>query len=159
MMRPSLPVLLKGALGASLALNLVLGAVLWWQPAPPAPGIGRMQARIERILPEPDRAAFHRAMEAGRPHFEPAQATLREGFGEVAAALTREPFDAGVLRAAMAASRARWAEFSRNYEDSLAGGLSALSPEGRRLIAEDMARGDRKGREDRDRHGEKGRRD
>jgi len=145
-----LPVLLKGLLGASLALNLVLGGVLWWRSTPDLPPVSRMQAHIERILPEPDRSAFQRAMEAGRPRYEPAQAALRESHAAVRAALTREPFDPAVLRAAMAASRERWQEFGRLFEDSLSAGLAAISPEGRRLIAEDMTRAEQRhrGRQD-----------
>ncbi|MDJ0387754.1 periplasmic heavy metal sensor [Roseomonas sp. E05] len=141
---PGLPVLLKGLLGASLALNLVLGALLWQDSAPDLPPVSRMQAHIERILPEPDRSAFRRAMEAGRPAYEPARAALRDSHAAVRAALTREPFDPAALRAAMAASRERWGEFGQLFEDSLAAGLSAISPEGRRLIAEDMARDGRR---------------
>jgi len=141
-MRLSLSTILKAALGASLALNLVLGGLLWWRPPSTSPGIGRMQARIERILPEPDRPAFRQAMEAGRSRYEPTLKALSESQGAVHAALEREPFDPNVLRAAMAASRARWGEFSRLFEEVLAEGLSGVSPEGRRLIAEDMARQD-----------------
>ncbi|HWL82933.1 MAG TPA: periplasmic heavy metal sensor [Roseomonas sp.] len=145
---PAPSVLLKGLLGASLALNLVLGGLLWWRAAPPPPPVGRMQAHIERLLPEPDRGTFHQAMEAGRPRFELAQDALRDSQAAVRAALTREPFDPAALRAAMAASRERWGEFGRLFEDSLAAGLSAISPEGRRLIAEDMARDGRRRRGD-----------
>jgi uncharacterized membrane protein len=139
-------ILVKGALGASLALNLVLGGVLWWRPAQTPPGPGRMQARIERILPEPDREAFRQAMQAGRARYEPAQAALREGFSDMQAALRQQPFDADRLRAVMGESRARWGEFSRTYDDSLANGLAVISAEGRALIAHDMERGDRDGR-------------
>ncbi|MXP64649.1 periplasmic heavy metal sensor [Roseomonas sp. M0104] len=144
------PVLLKGLLGASLALNLVLGGVLWWRSGPDLPPVSRMQAHLERILPEPDRSVFQRSMEKGRPGYEAARAAVRESHAAVRAALTREPFDPAALRAAMAASRERWGEFGRLFEDSLATGLTAVSPEGRRLIAEDMARDSRRHRGERD---------
>lgn len=110
-----------------------------------------MQVRIERLLPEPDRLAFRRSMEANRSRYEPALAALGESQTAVQAALELEPFEPAALRAAMAASRARWGEFSRLFEEGLAEGLSRISPEGRRLIAEDMAR------QDRSRHGKGGR--
>ncbi|MCI0753682.1 periplasmic heavy metal sensor [Teichococcus vastitatis] len=138
------PIWLKGLLGASLALNLVLGALLWWRSGPP-PGPGRLQARIERVLPEADRDAFRRAMQGGRPRYEAAQAGLREGSAGVQAVLAQQPFDPARLRAAMAESRARWGEFGRLYEDSLVEALSAISPEGRQRVAQDMAQGDRHG--------------
>jgi len=150
-MRVSLSTTLKTALGASPALNLVLGGLLWWRPPSPSPGIGRMQARIERLLPEPDRPAFRQVMEASRFRYEPALTALGESRTAVRAALEREPFDHTALRTAMAASRARWGEFSRLFEEGLAEGLSRISPEGRRLIAEDMAR------QDRGQHGKGGR--
>ncbi len=139
------PMLLKGALGASLALNLVLAGLLWWQPDRPPPSPGRLQARIERILPEADQEVFRRAMQAGRLHHEAAQARLHGGFAAVQAALAQQPFDPARLRAAMAESRARWAEFGELYENSLAEGLAAISPEGRQQVAQDMARGARHG--------------
>ena len=142
-MRLGLSTTLKAVLGASLALNLVLGSLLWWRAPTPSPGIWRMQARIERLLPEPVRPAFRQAMEAGRFRYEPALKGLGESQAAVQAALEQEPFDPNVLRTAMAASRARWGEFSRLFEEVLADGLSGVSPEGRRLIAEDMARQDR----------------
>lgn len=150
MRNATLPVLLKGLLGASLALNLVLGGVLWWRAASDLPPVSRMQAHIERILPEPDRGTFQRAMEAGRPSYEPAQAALRDSHAAVRTALTHEPFDPAALRAAMAASRERWQAFGRSFEDSLAAGLSAISPGGRQLIAEDMARVEQRHRGKRD---------
>ncbi|PWC27689.1 periplasmic heavy metal sensor [Teichococcus aestuarii] len=141
---------LKGALGASLALNLVLGGVLLSRPAGGGgPSISRMQAQIERALPEADRALLRQALEAGRPRYEPLLQALRESRPAVREALAREPFDAAALRAAMARSRQRWQEFSAQYDDSLANGLAALSPEGRRLIAADMAAHEQRGREKR----------
>ncbi|MFC3125967.1 periplasmic heavy metal sensor [Pseudoroseomonas globiformis] len=147
-MRLSSPMILKGALGASLALNLVLAGVLWWQPAQNPHGPSRMQARIERLLPEADREAFRRAMQAGRAQYEPAHAGLREGFAEIQAALRQQPFDAARLRAAMAAGRTRWGEFSRLYEESLTQALGAISAEGRALVAQDIERGQREHRKD-----------
>ena len=106
------------------------------------------RSNLERLVDEPDRGAFRRALEAGRARFQPALEAVRGSQRGVSATLAREPFDPAALRAAMAESRQRWAAFSMLYEDSLAEGLSALSPEGRRRIAEDMARQDRHRRRD-----------
>lgn len=151
MKRPDWSFWLRGALGASLALNLVLGGLLLTRPASGGPpSISRMQAQIERALPEADRAVFRAAVDAGRPRYEPLLQALRESRPPVREALVREPFDAAALRAAMAGSRQRWQEFSAQFDDSLAEGLAALSPEGRRLIAADMAAHEQRGREKRD---------
>lgn len=136
-MRPSRSWLLRGALGASLALNLVLGYLLQAGPQR-GPDVERAQARIERVLSEPDRLVFHRAMEAGRPEFQAALREHRQGRPAVAEALAAEPFDPEALRAAMAQSRARWQSFSTSFENSMIQGFAAMSPEGRRRVAEDM---------------------
>ncbi|MGY4801238.1 periplasmic heavy metal sensor [Teichococcus aerofrigidensis] len=140
-MRPSRSWLLRGALGASLgaslALNLVLGYLLQAGPQR-GPDVDRAQARIERVLSEPDRLVFHRAMEAGRPEFQAALREHRQGRPAVAEALAAEPFDPEALRAAMAQSRARWQSFSTSFENSMIQGFAAMSPEGRRRVAEDM---------------------
>ncbi|PHK93934.1 hypothetical protein CR162_16055 [Pseudoroseomonas rhizosphaerae] len=151
MTRPQWSLWLKGALGASLALNVVLGGLLLSRPANGGgPSLSRMQAQIERALPDADRARFRQALEAGRPRYEPLLQAVRDSRPAVREALAREPFDAAALRLAMAGSRQRWQAFSEQYDDSLANGLAALSPEGRRLIAADMAAHERRARDKRD---------
>lgn len=137
------PWLLRGALGASLVLNIVLGLLLYRMPDR-GPDIRRMQAHIEKSLSDADRAAFRQALEAGRTGFDPLLRAMRQSPDLVAAALRREPFDAAALRGAMAEGRERWRAFSTVYENSLVDGFAAISPEGRRRIAEDIEQRRRK---------------
>jgi uncharacterized membrane protein len=137
--RPNL--ILKVALGASLALNLVFGALLFWPDArPPRGGVRGMQARMERVLGPEDRATFHRVMEDSRPRWEPLQRTMRQAGPQIGRAIGAEPFSEDALRAAMADGRARWNAFSEAYENSLAQATAAISPEGRRRLLADMPR-------------------
>lgn len=139
-MRLSIPVLLRAAFGASLALNLVLGGLLLFRDpgggGPPDPR--RLIAHMERLLPPGDREVFHARMEAGREARDAARWRLREAFAEVRAGIGREPFDPAVLQAALAAARTEGAAFSQSFDTNLVQALGAISPEGRRRIAEDM---------------------
>lgn len=137
------PLLWKGGLGASVALNLVLGGLLLRggpDRPPGGPGIRQLESRIERVLDPGDAAAFRRVLEEGRPGWEAARRNMRDGRPPVEALIRQEPFDPAALRAAMAAGRAGWAAFSTAFEDSLVRAMAAVSPEGRRRIADDMAR-------------------
>ncbi|UFN47839.1 periplasmic heavy metal sensor [Roseomonas sp. OT10] len=144
MIRLTAPLLWKGALGASVALNLVLGALLLRDGPdrpPGGPGIRQLESRIERILSPRDAEAFRQAMETGRLDWEAARRAMRESRPALETLIRQEPFDPAAMRAAMAAGRAGWAAFSAAFEDSLVRGVAAVSPEGRRRIADDMARG------------------
>ena len=81
-MRLSVPVLLRAAFGASLALNLVLGGLLLFRDpgggGPPDPR--RLIAHMERLLQPGDREVFHARMEAGREARDAARRRLRESF-------------------------------------------------------------------------------
>ncbi|MFT8243064.1 periplasmic heavy metal sensor [Roseomonas sp. BN140053] len=140
-MRLSAPLVLRIALGASLALNLVLGAFLAW-PGPVRGGGGpwRLQARMERALSGPDRDIFHREMEAGRARTEAALRGMRQAREPIEAAMRREPFDPAALGTALAAARGRWQEFSIAFENELLRAVGAISPDGRRRLADDMPR-------------------
>lgn len=157
-MRLSVPVLLRAALGASLALNLVLGGLLLFRDpggggGPPDPR--RLIAHMERLLPPGDREIFHARMETGREARDAARRRLRESFADVRASIGREPFDPAALQAALATARAGGAEFSRSFDTSLVQAMGEISPEGRRRIAEDMPAGRPQGRRGRggDGHG------
>jgi uncharacterized membrane protein len=138
-MRISTAALIKGALGASLALNIVLGGLLLMRPERPVrPDVGRLAAHLESLLPEADRPAFHQALEAARPSYMASLQAQRDSRAVVDAAMRRDPFDPAALRAAMAAGRNHWQEFSQSFEDSLVAGMAMISPEGRRRLADDM---------------------
>jgi uncharacterized membrane protein len=141
---------MRAALGASLALNLVLGAVaLGFVGAPAAPpaalpragaeprrGFERMLARLEAALPEPDRPAFRQVIDAERPRYEPPLQALRAARRAVDEALARDPFDPAALRAAMQDWSARSVAFNAAFTDTLVHAMDAVSPQGRARIAE-----------------------
>ena len=150
-MRLSIPVLLRAGFGASLALNLVLGGLLLFRdpgggPADPR----RLVAHMERLLPPGDREVFHARMEMGWETRDAARRRLRKAFAEVRASIGREPFDPAALQAALAATRTEGAGFGQSFDTNLVQAMGAISPEGRRRIAEDMPPGRSPGRRGRD---------
>lgn len=134
----SVKLILKAALGASLALNLVFAGLMIWPDMGRPHGVRGLQARMERVLGPEDRATFHRVMEEGRPRWEPLRHELRRARPRVGRAIGAEPFSEEALRAAMAEGRQRWMTFSEAYEDSLARATAAISPDGRRRLLADM---------------------
>ncbi|MFC0410798.1 periplasmic heavy metal sensor [Roseomonas elaeocarpi] len=144
MRRPSLAVLGRVLLGASLALNLVLGGLLLMRDrSSPSPNPRRLLARVERLLPEADRAAFEREVAARREEMAAAERRIRQGLAPVRDAIGAQPFDPAALRAAMMQGRAPWNDFSNLFDDTLVRALSAISPEGRQRVAQDMPGPDR----------------
>jgi uncharacterized membrane protein len=137
-MRLSGTLILKAALGASLALNLVFAGLLFWPDSPRPRGVRGLQARMERVLSAEDRARFRAVMDANQPTFEAAQQALRQTRPLVPRAIGAEPFSEEALRAAMATNRERWQAFSEAFEGSLAQATAAISPEGRRKLLADM---------------------
>lgn len=159
-MRISLSMLLRAGLGASLALNLVLAGLLLTRPERPVrPDISRWQAHLESVLPEADKPAFHRAMEAGRARYDPALEAHRAARDASDAAIRQEPFDPAALRAAMATGRQRWQEFSTAFEDSIVAGMAMISPEGRQKLADEIRGRNRRPRAEGERGGPRGRQD
>jgi len=137
-MRLSGGAMLGAALGASVALNLVLAGLLLAgapQPAAQPRGFERMVARVETALPEADRPKFHAVLEAERNRYEAPLAALRAARAEVDAAMTREPFEPEALRAAMQDWSDRWVAFSAAYRDMMVQAMAAISPEGRAQVA------------------------
>ncbi len=137
-MRLSGNLILKVALGASLALNCVLAGLLFWQDNHHPRGVRGLQARMERVLTDQDRATFHTVMEANRPRYEAAQRAMRQARPLVSKAIGAEPFSEQALREAMAQNRQKWAAFSEAFENSMAEATAAISPEGRRRLLADM---------------------
>ena len=142
-------VLGRVVLGASLALNLVLGAMALGlvgasEPAPPARqaageprrGFERMLARLETSLPESDRPAFRAVIEAERPRYDPPLQALRAARRAVDETLARDPFDPAALHAAMQDWSARSVAFNAVFADTLVHAMQAVSPQGRARIAE-----------------------
>ncbi|EHM01975.1 hypothetical protein HMPREF9946_01711 [Acetobacteraceae bacterium AT-5844] len=137
-MRLSGNLILKVALGASLAVNCVLAGLLFWQDDHRPRGVRGLQARMERVLSDEDRATFHAVMDANRPRYEEAQRAMRQARPLIPKAIGAEPFSEEALRAAMALNREKWLAFSETFEGSLAQATAAISPEGRRRLLADM---------------------
>lgn len=137
-LRRNATTLLGGLLGASLVLNLALGYDRLRQAlaSPPPRGFGGMVARMEKGLPEPDRARFRAAMERHKPSFEPALEAMRAARPAVDEAIRTTPFDPERLRAASAIWADRWHDFSVRYGEAVAEALKDLSPEGRAAFAQ-----------------------
>jgi uncharacterized membrane protein len=125
-------------LGASLVLNLVLGALVLWRPKPPiqaARGFDRMLGRIEAALPPPDRPRFREVLATERDRYAGALATMRAASAEVDTVMRRTPYDPEALRAALHEWSMRTVAFNAAFGDTLADALGAVSPEGRAKIA------------------------
>lgn len=132
--------IVRTALGASLALNVVLGGLLLHHPRhPPGPDPLRLQRHIETLLSAPDRAAFDAVMQQALPQVEQYRRALWDGGAAIKATIGRQPFDAAALRAGMAANRQNWTEFSTRFDESMVRAMSAISAEGRRRVADDMS--------------------
>ena len=134
--------LLGAALGASLAVGLVLGGLLLAGPGRAVHGGGgggrgfnRMVGRIERALPEADRPAFRAVFDAERARCEGALAEVRAAREKVAAAMAREPLDPASPRSAMAAWSNRWTAFGAAFADTMTRAMAAIPPQGRAQVA------------------------
>jgi uncharacterized membrane protein len=130
--------ILRAALGASLALNLVLAGLLLWPDSFRPRGVRGLEARMERVLGPADRGTFRAIMDSNRPRYEARQQALRQARPLVGQAIGAEPFSEERLRAAMAVGREHWRAFSESYEDSLAHATAAISPDGRRRLLADL---------------------
>ena len=134
---PSGRALLGGVLGASLALNLMLGGLLLFGPGRPEHrrGLDRMIDRIEAALPAADRPKFKAVLEAEHDRYAGPLAAVRSGGAEGDAAMARVPFDPEALRQAMAAWSARWAAFNEAFTETMVHAMAAVSPAGRAQVA------------------------
>ncbi|WP_302479746.1 periplasmic heavy metal sensor [Roseicella sp. DB1501] len=130
--------MLVAALGASLAVNLVLGAFLVFSGGPHerrGRGLDRLVSRIEAALPAEDRPKFRAVLDAERDRYAPQLAALRAASGKVDEATAREPFDAAALHAALDAWTERWAAFNAAFNGTMVHAMQAVSPTGRAQIA------------------------
>jgi uncharacterized membrane protein len=138
MLRLSGRTVLAAVLGASLVLNLVLGGLMLWRPAPPnrgARGFDRMVGRIEAALPEADRPRFREVLAIEKDRYAESLASMRAASAEVDAVMRRTPYDPEALRAALQDWSARMTAFNAAFGDTLADALGAVSAEGRAKIA------------------------
>lgn len=138
MPRPAARTVMAALLGASLVLNLVLGALVLWRPRPPvqaARGFDRMVGRIEAALPPDDRPRFRDVLAAERDRYAAPLTAMRAASAEVDAVMRRTPYEPEALRAALQEWSVRMTAFNAAFGDTLADALGAVSPEGRAKIA------------------------
>jgi uncharacterized membrane protein len=96
-------------------------------------------ARIERLaapLPTADADKLRAAFRARATAAEGARGSLNKAYEGAQAALRAEPFDAAALRAALAEARAARPAYDQVMQDILLTGASAMSPEGRKRLAD-----------------------
>lgn len=122
---------------ASLALNVFLGVFagthLFRGPKePPRPEM--MILDMAENLPEPDARILRQAFEAHKKAF-PTDDDPRRGFDRMRQILSTEPFDLEAFRKASSEFRAKQDRFGATITDILADALPAMSPEGRKALA------------------------
>jgi uncharacterized membrane protein len=131
------------ALGASLALNVLLLAYVATQllqpppqrPAPRAVGIQAMIERISRDLPPGDKQIFEEAFARDRPRLMAASEQMRAARRSLDATIAARPFDPAATRAAIEQWRDAWQRMSAMFNESFLAALQEISPDGRATIA------------------------
>lgn len=129
------------ALIVSLAANMFLGGLILshlgrFGPPPGPPGPERFIEHLAATLPPDDAALLRRALDANRDTLA-AEHRLRETMPErIRTALLAEPFDAGALVAVFTDNDGRERELRQRVQRALADAAAAMSPEGRRRMAE-----------------------
>ncbi len=126
----------------SLALNLffigIAIAMAVRAPAPPS-WDRNVFVRVERLaatLPDADAAVLRGAIDADRQALETAQTEYHAAQNEIRQALRRQPFDLGVMRAAMTKSRAARQNFDQILQGIFASAASKMSQAGRQAMAD-----------------------
>lgn len=137
---------LKWLLTGSLAVNafFIGGIAVHRFGGPPhhgPPDAGHMVEEIARPLSSADQAVVRAAFAAHEQALRQGLATMNATPARIRETLAREPFDREALRAVLEAGKA-----SREMTDDAAiaailDGAERLSPEGRRLIAQEQRRG------------------
>ena len=140
------PVISRGSsrwlLLGSLALNLffVGVAVAMAIRAPSAPAWDRnVFVRVERIadtLPPADADLLRGQIKANRAAIEDSQTQYRSAQDQIRVTLRHEPFDAAVMQAAMAKSRAARQAFDQVIQGVFGFSASQMSPAGRSALAD-----------------------
>ncbi|MEI6556916.1 MAG: periplasmic heavy metal sensor [Rhodospirillaceae bacterium] len=128
----------RWGLPLSLAFNVFLIAVIgvheWHRPHGP-PGPGRMMEDIARSLPEAD-AAILRQRFAAEPLLRTPFRDGRDMMTPVREAMRAEPFDPAALEAAFGGLHQDRSRFDQALERALITAATAMSPEGRRRLAD-----------------------
>lgn len=133
----------------SLALNLLVAglAVGAWVKGPPGMRDGRDLGfgMFDEAFRPDDRMALRDAVRARAGDLKAARGQMAGDIAAVAAALRAEPFDAEVLRAALATQQEHLTARLRIGSEVIGDYLSGLSPEDRRAFAERLEARTRRG--------------
>ena len=129
----------RWALPLSLAVNIFLLTVIvvheWQRPhGPPDPR--RMLEDIARTLPDADAVQLRRAFAADPLLQQDPFADGGDPMAAVRAAMRAEPFDPAALKAAITRVHQRHDAFDQALERALVAAATAMSPEGRRRLAD-----------------------
>jgi uncharacterized membrane protein len=127
----------------SLALNLFFigawAAFAWRHYAWERHGPWNAATRIERLaasLPSGDAEKLRAEFRAHQANIEAAVATYRQAQRRTREALRADPFNVEALRAAMAEARAARGKLDEALQDVIASAGAAMTPEGRRSLAD-----------------------
>jgi uncharacterized membrane protein len=128
---------MRWLLAGSLLLNILLlgfGGAVAWRLRHGA--VGLVQSGMIRTLDPQDEQIMRQAFEAAQPQARAAQAQMRAAHLAVDAALRAEPFDPAALKTALDGWRAATDQFLASFEAPVLQGASAISPQGRREMAD-----------------------
>ena len=129
----------------SLALNLFAGALivaphLMHRRIPGPPGFDMIVNRMAQNLPQADADAFRAALAREQPWYDLGRNRLEDARRDVAAAVTRQPYDPQAVRAALLAMQNQLRDSALRFDDSIAMAVGQLSPEGREHLAKNFLR-------------------
>jgi len=138
-----MPAARRWLLPASFALNIFLAVALaahalrpGFGPPPPPPKPDKLMERIAETLPPADAAILRRAFAEQKPGLDRFR-DHRDDFPErVRRTLQADNFDADQLSRVLAEGRKRRDEFETALETLLVTAAAAMSPEGRRKLAD-----------------------
>ena len=125
---------------ASFALNLftlaLIGAhfALRGPPGPPAPE--RIVEHMIRGLAQPDAERFRSAMARRLPAIDAAHERMEQARAAMVRAIARDPYDEMAVRQAMKDWQTAWMAMSDGIGEGMLSGVSTLSPDGRRRLAD-----------------------
>lgn len=153
MLPPTAPATSRGvkiALALSVALNLAVAglAVGAWLGDGPHKGMPRDMSfgPFSEALDDADRTAIRRALKEKLGEFREQRAAARAEFETLLVALRADPFDAGALKAALAALEARNAERLELGRGLIETRLIEMTPEERAAFANRLEKGLRRGK-------------
>lgn len=132
-MKPFLRVLLAGSLLLNL-LFLGFGGALAWHLRHGAAGLA--EHSLTRTLGPADQRIMRQQFAAAAPQAAAAQAQMRAAHAAVDAALRTEPFDPAALQTALDGWRMATEQYLTSFEAPMLRGAEAISPAGRRAMAD-----------------------